>query len=120
MASCASINRLRAHLLETSLYGNISGTHAQAHTKTVGTFFVQVHINIWFVRELNAGWLVVWLAGWLADWPAGGLPTCWRAGWARWLGWLTVWLADGLTGWPAVCLATPDDCKSGRWPDLPF
>ena len=57
-----------------------SVTHAQAYTQMCGTFFVQVHISIWLVMELDAGWPGGWLAGWLA----GGLLACWLAGgWAR-------------------------------------
>ena len=67
------------------------------HTQTCGTFFVQVHINIWLVRNLDAGWLGGWrLASLLAGWLAG------PAGLA---GWLVGWLADWRTGWRAGRLA---------------
>ena len=57
-------------------YMDTSGTPAQAHTQTCGTFFVQVHMNIGHLRELHAGWP----AGWLACWRLAGLLACWLAG----------------------------------------
>ena len=62
------------------MYVHTTGMFVQAHTQTCGTSFVQVHVNIWLVRELDVGWL----AGWLA----GSLLAGWLAGWLGSLAWL--------------------------------